>query len=235
VSIKIILFDLDGTLLPMDQEFFVKKYFSSIANNLSQYGYEPKKLIDTIGLGTMAMINNEGIKTNEQVFWELFCKVYGADARKDEEKFKEFYDSKFIDVKETCGFNPLSKVVIEILKEKGFRIVLATNPIFPFIATKNRIEWAGLKVEDFELITVYENSSFCKPNLNYYKEILGRLNARPEDCLMVGNDVGEDMIAKNLGIEVFLLTDCLINKKEANINEYQHGSFNELIEYIENI
>ena len=108
MSIKIILFDLDGTLLPMDQEFFVKKNFSSIANNLSQYGYEPKKLIDTIGLGTMAMINNDGIKTNEQVFWELFCKVYGADARKDEERFKEFYDSKFIDVKETCGFNPLS-------------------------------------------------------------------------------------------------------------------------------
>ena len=79
-----------------------------------------------------------------------------------------------------------------------------------------------------------ENSRFCKPNLDYYREVLGKLRAEPEDCLMVGNDVGEDMIAEKLGMDVFLLTDCLINKKGEDISRYPHGSFPELLRYIGN-
>ena len=49
---------------------------------------------------------------------------------------------------------------------------------------------------------------------------------------MVGNDVGEDMIARDLGMQVFLLTDCLINRKEKDISVYPNGSFDELMDYI---
>ena len=53
----------------------------------------------------------------------------------------------------------------------------------------------------------------------------------------VGNDVEEDMVpASALGAKVFLLTDCLINKKERDINAYPHGGFAELKEFLkENI
>ena len=50
---------------------------------------------------------------------------------------------------------------------------------------------------------------------------------------MVGNDVEEDMVAKTLGINVFLLTDSLINKNNKDINQYPHGNFHELIKYLE--
>ena len=49
---------------------------------------------------------------------------------------------------------------------------------------------------------------------------------------MVGNDVGDDMVAQELGMKVFLLTDCLINKHNVDISVYPHGSFEELMEYI---
>ena len=49
---------------------------------------------------------------------------------------------------------------------------------------------------------------------------------------MVGNDVGEDMIAATLGMKVFLLTDCLINKAGADIHQFPNGSFPELMEFI---
>jgi hypothetical protein len=49
---------------------------------------------------------------------------------------------------------------------------------------------------------------------------------------MVGNDVGEDMIAKQIGMQVFLLTDYIINKENADISEYPCGSFSELLEFI---
>ena len=64
---------------------------------------------------------------------------------------------------------------------------------------------------------------------------MAQLNVSAEECLMVGNDVGEDMVTANLGMKVFLLTDCLINRTGADISQYPHGSFAELAEFIEMI
>ena len=121
---------------------------------------------------------------------------------------------------------------MKFLKENNYKLIAATNPLFPKVATFARLRWAGVSPDDFELVTTYEDSTFCKPNPKYYNEILQKLNLNPEECLMVGNDVGEDMVAKTLGINVFLLTDCLINKKGEDISVYPNGNFNDLIEYI---
>ena len=135
-------------------------------------------------------------------------------------------------MQEACGFHPGAKEVVETVKQKGLMAVLATNPLFPAVATKARMGWAGLSPEDFVYYTTYENSSYCKPNLKYYEMILEEIGVKPQECLMVGNDVQEDMIAEKLGMEVFLLTDCLINSKEQDISGYPKGGFAELLEYI---
>ena len=50
---------------------------------------------------------------------------------------------------------------------------------------------------------------------------------------MVGNDVSEDMEAASAaGMQVFLLTDCLINRKERDIRVYPNGGFDELREML---
>lgn len=232
MAVKIVLFDLDGTLLPMDQDVFVKTYFGLLAKRLAPLGYEPTELINSVWAGTKAMIKNTGEKTNEEVFWDDFASRYGEEARNDLPEFDAFYREDFDKVKGVCGFNPKSKEVIDLLKEKGIRVALATNPIFPAIATEKRIAWAGLSPEDFELYTTYENSNYCKPNPEYYKEIVKQLNIKPEECLMVGNDVVDDMVAEKLGMKVFLLTDCLINKNNIDISVYPHGNFSDLIRFI---
>ncbi len=111
-------------------------------------------------------------------------------------------------------------------------MVLATNPIFPAVATQNRIRWAGLQPESFRLYTTYENSHYCKPNLKYYEEILQNIGFQPEECLMIGNDVTEDMVTAKLGMRVFLLTDCLINQSGADLSPYPQGGFQELQAYL---
>ncbi len=232
MSIKAVLFDLDGTLLPMDQDIFIKAYFKGLATKLAPYGYEPERLIKAIWVGTEAMIRNDGRSTNETVFWDTFCSVYDEKARADEPLFREFYENDFPKVKEVCGFSPVVKKIIQNLKDKGIKTVLATNPIFPAIATEQRIQWAGLEPSNFEIYTTYENINYSKPNPKYYLEILKRLDLSPEECLMVGNDVGDDMVAEDLGMQVFLLTDCLINKTENDINLYPNGNMQDLENYI---
>lgn len=234
-TIKTVLFDLDGTLLPMDQDTFVGAYFRLLAKRLAPLGYEPKALIDGIWVGTRAMVANDGRHSNEEAFWQDFCSRFGEKARADEPTFAAFYREDFQQVQEVCGFRKESKEIITLLQEKGLQIILATNPIFPAIATESRIRWAGLKTTDFAYYTTYENSRFCKPNLDYYRDILDKFQLNPEECLMVGNDVGEDMITRHLGMEVFLLTDCLINKNDEDVNQFPHGGFPELLQRLQEL
>ena len=119
------------------------------------------------------------------------------------------------------------------LRDAGYELVLATNPIFPQVATYSRLRWAGFQPEDFSLITTYENSTSCKPNLAYYQEILQKIGRAPSECLMVGNDVTEDLCVRELGMEAFLLTDCLINREQRrDLTGVPQGSFDALRTFV---
>lgn len=232
MAITTVLFDLDGTLLPMDQDEFVKTYFGLLAKRLGNLGYDAKELISTIWAGTKAMLKNNGERLNEEVFWEKFVENYGEEALKDKPQFDDYYNNEFLGVKSICGFNPSAAEAVKKIKSAGFTVALATQPIFPETATFHRTRWAGLDVSDFELVTTYENIGYCKPDPRYFKEVCTRLGVTPEECLMVGNDVDDDMPAKSCGMQVFLLTDCLINHSQQDIENYPHGSFVELLQYL---
>ncbi len=229
---KKILFDLDGTLLPMDQDEFTNGYFKFLAAKMAAFGYEPEKLIDSIWKGTYAMMKNDGSCSNETAFWRTYASIYGEESLKDISIFDEFYRVDFQQAKMFCGVNQKAIDAVRTLKKEGYGLVLATSPIFPAIATKSRIRWAGLLPEDFELVTTYENIGCSKPNPKYFTEVAGRVGATPKDCLMVGNDVYEDMAAAAVGMGVFLLTDCLLNKKDEDISVYPHGDFDDMMGYV---
>ncbi|MBR4776451.1 MAG: HAD family hydrolase [Lachnospiraceae bacterium] len=226
--IKAILFDLDGTLLPMDQEVFVKAYFKELCKKAAPFGYDPDKLINGIWAGTGAMVKNQGTKTNEKMFWDTFAGIFGEKAYADKAVFDEFYANEFDKAKEVCGFNPAAGKLVKRLKKSGIKLVLASNPIFPIVAQKKRMQWAGVDPDDFEYITAYENSLYSKPNVMYYTELLKVLGYEAKDCMMVGNDVTEDMCASEAGIKTFLLTDCMINTANKDISVFDRGSFPEL-------
>ena len=233
--IKAIFFDLDGTLLPMDQDVFVKSYFSSLCYKLIPHGFQTEELVKNIWTGIKSMMMNDGSKTNEEVFWNHFKTAYGEDVVKYHPVFQEYYEKEFQVVQKDCGFNPESAKVIEYAKNKDLRLFLATNPVFPQAATFSRIRWAGLNAEDFEIITTYENSHSTKPNPKYYAEILEKAQLQPEECLMVGNDVREDMVAQTLGMKVFLLTNDVIAHGETDLSKYPQGDFDALYQYIDEL
>ncbi len=230
--IKTILFDLDGTLLPMNEELFEKSYFTLLCRKVAPLGYEPKKLLQSILKCTEAVKRNDGKDTNEAVFWKGFTEIYGDKVLEDKDKFNEFYSNEFNLARNSCGYEEKAGKTIRALKRSGYTLILATNPIFPKAGTYSRVKWAGLAVEDFSYITTYENSSFCKPNLDYYRQIVGKFQLDVNECLIIGNDAEEDMIATELGLKGFLLTDNLINRKNIDINKFPNGGYPELWEFL---
>ncbi|HHX80077.1 MAG TPA: HAD family hydrolase [Acholeplasmataceae bacterium] len=219
---KAILFDLDGSLLPLDEKQFIKIYFGGVSKRFADK-YDPQEFLDALWKGTLAMMNNDGSATNENVFWKTFKKYIQGDYQAIEKEFSDYYKTDFSAVKATCKPNPYSKKIIDYLKQKDIKLVLATNPLFPAVATLERIKWAGLTSSDFEVITTYEDNYYCKPNLNYYRDILNRINCHAEECLMVGNDVREDMVVGKLGMDTYLLTECLINSNQEDIEKFKFG------------
>lgn len=231
--IKNILFDLDGTLLYMEsQENFIKLYFEALCKRFcKELKLSPKELTDGVWQGTKDMFFNDGERINKEIFWESFSGACGKDILKYEKDFDDFYNNEFAYAKQATGDNPYAESCVNLLKEKGYRLVLATNPVFPYVATASRIKWAGVNPENFEYITVYDNSSYCKPNPKYYEEILKKLNMKPEECLMIGNDVDEDMCTAHMGMETYLVTDCLENKNHKDYSDFRQGTFKDFYEF----
>ncbi len=228
---KAVLFDMDGTLVPMDIDVFTKKYFSAITAALAPYGYEPAELEKGIMRGLAAMVENDGTRNNYDVFWDSLKSVYGDRIIDDIPLFDRYYNTDFDDLRSSVGYNSESARVISRLNARGVKLVLATNPVFPAVAVEKRVSWADIDPRVFAYITTYKNSHYCKPNPAYYTEIASVIGCDPADCLMIGNDVREDGAARAAGMDVFILTDCLIDRK-GELERFPHGGFAELNVYL---
>lgn len=231
-----ILFDLDGTLLHMDQEPFMKALFAAESAEVSKrLGVAPGMLLEVIKKGVVAMIANDGSHTNEEAFLKIARPHLQIDDQGILDAFDLYYKGNFHHINQLSTPNPLAKKAVELAKKKAEKVILATNPVFPPEAQKARLSWICLAPDDFDDVTHYQNSHYCKPNINYYKEIIDRFHLTPENCLMVGNDVKEDMIpATKMHFDTFLVKNHLINGN-LPYKDYMQGDFNALISYLESL
>lgn len=230
-----ILFDLDGTLLPLDLDKFTQRYFQEMGKKFHDL-IDPKLLVKYIWAATEVMVNNLEPRRNEEVFMEKFGQLVRAeDLPVYQQRFDEFYDQGFLMVRETVAESPEMQKSVGLLKDKGYRLVIATNPLFPRKAIYHRIEWAGFKPGDFEYVSCYEQNQYCKPQIHYYREVLQAIGKEPAECMMVGNDVQEDLVAGTLGLKTFLITDYLIHRTGEPIQSTYQGKYPDFLKFAEEL
>lgn len=230
--INTFLFDLDGTLLPMEWSDFEKLYFKKLASKLSDY-FEPQLLIKYIWKSTVKMIENTGgKKTNQQVFFEDFVESTGKDINILVSLFDDFYNREYKEIGALVKSEAYVVKTIELLTTRGYDVVVATNPLFPIEAIVERIRWAGLDPEVFKYISSYEKMHYCKPNIEFYRELLQKINKEPYECIMVGNDEEEDIISSKLGIKTFLVENHKVCRKDVDLKPDYRGSYEELYKFV---
>ena len=231
---KAIMFDLDGTLLPINQDEFVKEYFKLLAKDTSSY-LSFENLYSSTFSGLEAMVKNDGTTLNKDIFWNVFEKKSGISSKVFEPICDNFYRSGFKKAKTLIHENPLAKKAIDIAYQKADKVILATNPVFPLIAQETRLNFIDLKASDFDYVTCYENEGFSKPNPKYYLDICEKFNCNPEECLMIGNDEYEDMYASSMvGFDTYLVLGYEILSKDHPYSG-KKGGFKEMIEMLEGI
>lgn len=214
--LKAVLFDLDGTLLPMREDEFVPLYVKLLIKKISLHGYEEEKLTKVLWAGNKRIVLNDGMKSNEEVFWEELCSHLGEDFIKEKEYIDSFYTNEFLETKRICKENKLAKEIVKFVKDNNLLCILSTNPVFPRVCTKTRMGFVDLEESDFDYCSYYENSSYSKPNPIYFLEILEKFNLEPEEVILFGNNTYEDgECALKCGIKTYLVGDYIIYHDKA--------------------
>lgn len=229
-----VLFDLDGTLIDIDKDEFARQYMKSLALYFDDI-CENQKIYDILTKGTIVMMKNNGEVTNMQAFVSHLKDVVGEDESLYMDRFNEYYRSNFDKLKILAKKKDIMIKSINILKEKGYLLGIATNPMLPIEAMEYRVSWAGLDLSDFEVLTSFEQNKFSKPNKFFYKEIADIMKKRPSEILMVGNDTRDDMVASEIGMNTYFLTDQ--GKSHDNVSnkiDYSGNSEN-FYEFVKNL
>ncbi|WP_294095764.1 HAD family hydrolase [Proteiniclasticum sp.] len=233
-KINTILFDLDGTLLSIDMKEFEEIYYTSLSNAFKSI-IAPDNFMAILYSSVKAMVKNKEKRTNEEVFMSAMKEHVGEELPAFQKHFIRYYENDFSVLRNAVNKNTDMLEALDILKEKGYELVIATNPLFPKFAIDQRIQWADLVHEDFSHITYFEDCHYCKPNVEYYSEILETIGKNPQECLMVGNDAEEDLAASTLGITTYLITNHLLNRKNLNYTADHEGTYKDFLLFAESM
>ena len=199
------LFDLDRTLLDVDMEALLRHYFQLLAARLAPYLPPDQARAQVLAATRTMMADTDPSTTNEAVFWADFSRRTGQAAESLRPVFEEFYAQDFPRLQVHAQALPAARPLIEELLVQERKVVIATNPVFPRVAIEQRLAWAGLADLPFAWVTTLENTHACKPHPAYFQEILAHLDCAPQEALMVGDDVGFDLPAAQVGIATFLI------------------------------
>lgn len=230
-----LLLDLDGTLLPLDLDAFLHGYFAALLPQLARFG-DVQALTRAISQATEATIRNEdATTTNFAVFQAEFCRLTQLQGEAIWRAFDAFYATTFSSLQHLTQPNDIAREICRTADTKGYRLALATNPIFPERAIRARMAWAGIDSVPFALVTAMEDMHFCKPNPKYFIEIMDKLGVYPEECIMFGNDVQEDGVAGLVGMETYLVTDCLVDRKLGDLQFTHSGRLVDALRFVQQL
>jgi len=206
LKLQAVLLDLDNTLILFEELVFFKHYTKSLYLAFQDL-MTPQEFSERLIRSTQMMVNNNGEMTNAEYFIKDFANGTNADEQELWQRFADFYEHEFEQFQPLMKPQEGARKVVLFIKEKDLKVVIASNPMFPTNVQLARLRWAGLDDIQYDLITSADNTTYVKPRLEYYHQICDKIHVPPENCLMVGNDGFNDMIAAKIGMKTYLTTD----------------------------
>lgn len=201
-----LLFDLDDTLLDTNLDAFMPAYFQALSQHMARHS-APSTMLRALIAGVNLMNESaDPTRTLEEIFDGDFYTQLGFPKHDLIPIFEAFYDDVFPALAQYTRQRPDAVPLIDWAYGRGYRIAIATDPLFPRKATYHRLRWAGFDPERFELVSSFEHFHFTKSHPAYYAEVLGRMGWPDGPVLMVGNDPARDLLpAHQLGLKTFFV------------------------------
>ena len=228
-----LLLDLDGTLLDIEVSFFLGPLVEAMHDCFRDI-LDMEQFRKGLFGGTEAIIlepRYDG-ETNMEGFNREFSSLTGVEEREISLRFGQFYSEIFPTLKRYGKpVEGASEFVARAGKE-GYTLCLATNPIFPTSATLERLRWSDVDPGFFRFIPGLETMSTCKPRLEYYMDLARRLDVEPSACLMIGNDMEQDLPASEVGMGTFLVEGQVVSRGRTELVPDARGSLKDLEKFL---
>jgi FMN phosphatase YigB (HAD superfamily) len=209
-GIDTLLFDLDGTIIDVNKNAEIRFYLRAF-KRFKKY-FNPVSFYFSFRKSIRHIQTNNTERFNYEVFIDKMARLGRTTPQVIDSLVSELVEKDF----QSLGtfFTPVhgAREAIVLANELGYKLVLATNPLFPRKSVLYRMEWAGIMSNDFLFITSSQNMNRCKPSVEFYKRLLTHIDIKPEQCLMIGNDPIDDLPAHDVGIRTFLLETPLSTK-----------------------
>ena len=202
-----ILFDLDNTLLGDAAGEFIPAYFEALSNHLAPTIGKSLALQGLMAASEAMDADVQTAVSNHDIFWQVFKRVTGYD---QEMEAPLFYRDIYPQLESFTQKRPVARELMTYCFAQGWKVAIATKPVFPLVAIRERLRWAGVPMNDFDYarVTTYENSTAVKPHLFYYQQILQEIGSVPADALMVGDSWEMDIEpAAALGMSAYWIND----------------------------
>ncbi|MDD5398865.1 MAG: HAD family hydrolase [Dehalococcoidia bacterium] len=211
--LKAVLFDLDNTLILFEEVKFVSGYYPRMAARFEGV-FPDGQFAERLMKATVELRNNDGSRINRELFIATLCDGLNVNREEVWTRFEQFFSLDFDVFRDTVIATPGADNVFRHVKERKLKLVVATNPIWPLDVQRKRISWAGLSGAEVDLITHIDNMSYCKPQLGYFRQICRLIDVQPDECLMVGDDPANDMVAAKIGMKTYQTTDSRAHSKQ---------------------
>lgn len=233
-ELKGIFFDLDGTLLQVDMNRFIPAYVEGLAEVCADLA-ERRRFTDVVLQATWALLrSDQGECSNQQLFHSVVERHLAISPDLFNQRLQRYCRDHLQALAPLITPHPLAPRILRSCFERGLKVVIATNPVFPRSLVEARLSWGGMGEFPFDLVTSYENTRFCKPHSGYFEDILQHVGLAPEHCLMVGNDTVHDLAAAKAGIATYLLDTWLIDRGGSLQPDYR-GSHDQLCSLLESL
>lgn len=232
VKTEAILYDLDDTLLVNSMDVFVPAYLGALTEFMADH-VEPQRLTNSLLAAIRIMDSDtDWTRTNAEVFFEAFLPPLGRPRSEMLALFDRFYDEAFPKLESLTRPADGSRAAVRWAREAGHNVVVATNPMFPRTAIEQRIRWAELEPEGFDLVTTIERSHATKAQARYYSEIAADLRVDPSDCVMVGDNWRWDVAnSMRVGMAAWWIADPARPRPDPELAILGQGPLNEFVAF----
>lgn len=208
--IKAVLLDLDNTLLKNSDSVFVAEYLRLVDTYFQKRWDIPGLSHLLRSVIRVSVLERDMQQTNAQLAQKLITESTGKAPEAIIEAFTDFYTEAYPQL-QTC-VEPVAAAVplYDFLRAQGYAVVIATNPLYPPNAIQQRLAWAGLPSEfsAYALITHSDNMHSAKPDPAYYAEVVARVGIEPDEAVMVGDSLRNDIEpAAQIGLNTYLITE----------------------------
>jgi FMN phosphatase YigB (HAD superfamily) len=191
-----VLFDLDDTLINNNADTFTRIYMDLLGKHLQPY-ISADKMLPQLMEGTRQMVHKTTIMgTLEDTFDKSFYPGIGLDKEVLAPIIDDFYSRVFAELKPETSPMPGAADTVRECLSRGWKVAIATNPLFPMPAIVHRLHWANLDPQEnkFSTVTAYESYHYAKPQPAYFAEVAYRIGPIDGPVVMIGNDLKYDIL-----------------------------------------